>query len=269
MSGSGQYYVKRETMSNTNQATISQLQGQLQALGIRAADTLMVHASLRSVGPVEDRGQGVVSALLGVLGSEGTLMAYAAFEPTSEVPYFDLKRSPARPDFGIFAELVRTHHGVVRSANPGASMVAIGARSQWLCEDHPLNYGYGPESPLGKLVSVDGKVLLLGSNLDEVTLLHLAEHLADIPGKQVVTQSINVVRNDGSTDSVIIEEFDTSGPVVSAMPEGFFASLIEGFLETGRGSRGLVGRASSYLLPAKELVSYAVSVIERDYRKSS
>lgn len=259
----------RETLLNTDQATIRQLEGQLQALGIRAADTLMVHASLRSVGPVEDRGQGVVSALLGILGSEGTLMAYADFEPTSEVPYFNIKRSPARPDYGIFAELVRTHPSAVRSANPGASMVAIGARAQWLCDDHPLKYGYGPESPLGKLVSVDGKVLLLGSDLDQVTLLHLAEHLADIPDKQVVTRSINVVRNDGSTESVIIEEFDTSRPVVSAMPERFFASLIEGFLATGRASRGLVGRASSYLLPAKELVSYAVSVIERDYGKST
>ena len=259
----------RETLINTNQATIRQLEGQLQALGIRAADTLMVHASLRSVGPVQDHGQGVMSALLGVLGSEGTLMAYADFEPTSEVPYFNIKRSPARPDYGIFAELVRTHHGAVRSANPGASMVAVGARAQWLCENHPLDYGYGPESPLGKLVSLGGKVLLLGSDLDQVTLLHLAEHLADIPDKRVVTRSLNVVRDDGTTDSVMIEEFDTSTPVVSAMPERFFAYLIEGFLATGRASRGLVGRASSYLLSAKELVSYAVSVIERDYGEST
>ena len=100
-------------------------------------------------------------------------------------------------------------------------------------------------------------------------MLHLTEHLANIPNKQVVKRSLNVIRNDGTTDSVIIEEFDTSGPVVSAMPERFFASLVEGFLETGRGSRGLVGRASSYLLTAKELVSYAISVIERDYGQSS
>lgn len=255
----------RETSINTNQATITQLQGQLQALGIRTADTLMVHASLRSVGPVEERGQGVISALLGVLGSEGTLMAYADFEPTSEVPYFNIKRSPARPDYGIFAELVRTDPSAVRSANPGASMVAIGARARWLCEDHPLEYGYGPESPLGKLVSVDGKVLLLGSDLDQVTLLHLAEHLADIPDKRVVTRSLNVVRDDGTTDSVMIEEFDTSRPVVSGMPERFFASVVGDFLATGAASSGRVGQSLSYLLPAKELVSHAVSVMERDY----
>ena len=144
-------------------------------------------------------------------------------------------------------------------------MVAIGVGAQWLCEEHPLNYGYGPESPLGKLVSVGGKVLLLGSDLDQVTLLHLAEHLADIPDKRVVTRSLNVLRNDDTAGSVMIEEFDTSRPVVSGMPERFFASVVEEFLATGAASSGLVGQALSYLLPAKELVSHAVSVMERDF----
>ena len=255
----------RESLINTNQIASTQLQRELKDLGICAGDTLMVHASLRSVGSVEERGQGVLSALLGVLGPEGTLMAYADFEPTSEVPYFDIKRSPARRGYGVFAELVRTHPGAVRSANPGASMVAIGVGAQWLCEEHPLNYGYGPESPLGKLVSVGGKVLLLGSDLDQVTLLHLAEHLADIPDKRVVTRSLNVLRNDDTAGSVMIEEFDTSRPVVSGMPERFFASVVEEFLATGAASSGLVGQALSYLLPAKELVSHAVSVMERDF----
>jgi len=118
--------------------TIKQLQTELQSLGIHVGDTIMVHASVRSVGPVEERGQGVLAALLGVLGPEGTLMAYADFEPTSEVPYFDMKRSPARPDYGVLAELMRTYPGAVRSANPGASMVAIGAKARWLCEKHSL-----------------------------------------------------------------------------------------------------------------------------------
>jgi len=255
----------RESLINTNQITSAQLQRELKDLGICAGDTLMVHASLRSVGPVEERGQGVLSALLGVLGPEGTLMAYADFEPTSEVPYFDIRRSPACPHYGVFAELVRTYPEAVRSANPGASMVAIGAKAQWLCERHSTDYGYGPEGPLGKLVSVRGKVLLLGSDLDQVTLLHLAEHLADIPNKRVVTRSLNVAHDDGSLGSVMIEEFDTSNPVVSAMPEKLFASVVGNFLATGAASSGRVGRALSYLLPAKELVSYAVSVIERDY----
>ena len=258
-----------EKFVDTTPRTIKQLQSELRGLGVSTGDTLMVHASLRGVGPVEDRGQGLISELLGVLGPEGTLMAYADFEPTSAVPYFDINRSPARPDYGVFAELVRTHQGAARSSNPGASMVAIGMRAQWLCEGHSIDYGYGPDGPLGKLVSVGGKVLLLGSDLDQVTLLHLAEHRAEIPHKRVVKRLVDVMRDDGSVGSVMIEEFDTSNPVVPEMPEKLFASIVGGFLATGTASNGRVGRALSYLLPARELVSYAVSVIERDYGRSS
>jgi aminoglycoside 3-N-acetyltransferase len=125
-------------------------------------------------------------------------MAYADFEPTLEIPYFDVKRSPARPDYGVFAELVRTYPGAVRSANPEASRVAIGAKAHWLCEEHSLDYGYGPEGPLGRLVSAGGKVLLLGSDLDQVTLLHLEEHIADIPDTRVVKRPLDVMHDDGS-----------------------------------------------------------------------
>ena len=101
-------------------------------------------------------------------------MAYVDYEKTDDVPYFDPSRSPAASDYGVFAEIVRTWPGAIRSENPGASTVAIGARAAWLCADHPMNYGYGKGSPLDKLVEANGKVLLLGSDLDHVTLLHYA-----------------------------------------------------------------------------------------------
>jgi aminoglycoside 3-N-acetyltransferase len=120
-----------ENVLSTKPVTSHQLQRDLLSLGIMPGDTVMVHASLRSVGSIEGRGEGLVSALLGVLGSGGSLLAYADFEQTSEVPHFDLMRSPARPDYGVFADLVRTHPQAVRSANPGASMVAIGQGANW------------------------------------------------------------------------------------------------------------------------------------------
>ncbi len=228
----------------------------------------MVHASLRSIGSIEGRGEGLISALLGALGAHGTLMAYADFEWTPELPYFDQTRSPAQSKYGVFAELVRTHPHAVRSANPGASMVAIGERANWLCENHPIAYGYGPDGPLGRLVSVGGKVLLLGSDLDQVTLLHLAEHLADLPDKRIVYRTVDVMRDGGTVEAITIEEFDTSDPVVPTMPEKLFAAIVGNFLKMGSASSGRVGRATSHLLPAEDLVTYAVSIMERDYGRN-
>jgi aminoglycoside 3-N-acetyltransferase len=51
-------------------------------------------------------------------------------------------------------------------------MAAVGAKAGWLTEDQPSHHGFGPGSPLAKLVDADGQVLLLGAPLDRLTILH-------------------------------------------------------------------------------------------------
>lgn len=240
------------------------LQSNLRNLGLVDGDTVMVHASLRAIGPVEGRATGLINSILSVLGPSGTLMAYVDYEPTSEVPYFDLQRSPAMHQYGVLPEIVRTSPGAVRSFHPGASMVAIGAKAEWICCDHSFNYGYGPGSPLGKLVEANGKVLLLGSDLDCVTLLHYVEHCADLPGKRVIHRPEKMLL-DGEVIDIVIEEFDTSRVVLDAMPERYFAIITKAFIDAGLARTGLVGRAQTYLLPSREFVSFAHRKMEAEF----
>lgn len=226
-------------------------------LGVAAGDTLMVHASMRAVG---GRAEEVVAALLAALGPHGTLVAYVDYEPTDDVPDFDLAMSPASISHGVLAEVIRTWPGAVRSANPGASMVAIGERATWLCAHHPLDYGYGPGTPLARLVEVGGHVLLLGSHLDHVTLLHHAEHLARLPHKRIVRHAIRA----GGVD-LTFEEFDTSEPVVATMPPAYFDHVVRAYVAAGRARVGPVGGATSHLLPAADLVDFAVAMMEREH----
>lgn len=229
----------------------------LRTLGVHRGDVVMAHASMRAVG---ERAEDLVSALLDALGPEGTLMAYVDFEPTPEVPYFDLDTSPAASDYGVLAEVIRRWPGAVRSANPGASMAAIGARAAWICADHPLHYGYGPGSPLAKLIEADGKVLLLGSHFNHVTLLHYAEHVADIPNKRVIRYEARA----GGAD-LTIEEFDTSNGVVEAMNEEYFDEVVRAFLAEGGAAEGRVGNATCQLMSAPRLTAFAVARMERDF----
>ena len=224
----------------------------------------MVHASLRAVGKIDEGAEGLVRTLLSILGKTGMLVAYVDFEPTPELPYFDPRRSPASRDYGILAEVIRTWPGAVRSLNPGASMVAIGAYSQWLCSHHPLHFGYGEGSPLAKLVEVGGKVLLLGSDFDNVTLLHYAESRADLPNKRIIRRT-DKVRSGQTIIDVVVEEFDTSEPVLSAMPEHYFAEITQQFIDSGQAHLGIVGQANSVLMSAKVLVDFAINKVEREY----
>jgi aminoglycoside 3-N-acetyltransferase len=138
----------------------------------------------------------------------------------------------------------------------------LGARAEWFTADHPLDYGYGPGSPLAKLVEVGGKVVMIGAPLDTMTLLHHAEHLADLPGKRVIRYEVPFATADG-VEWRMVEEFDTSDPVVDAFADDYFATIVEDFLACGQGVRGRVGAAESVLVDAQAMCAFAVAWMEQ------
>lgn len=242
----------------------------------------MVHSSMRSVGPVLGGPNEVIEALLESVGPGGTVMMYVDWADGAQRrtrvdvntpltpdemagwPAFDTRKARADRSYGILPEFLRTWPGALRSGNPGASVAAVGARADWICADHPLDYGYGPGSPLAKLVEARGRVLLLGSPLENVTLLHFAEHVARLPDKRVIRYQEKLLRG-GSAEWVEIEEFDTSAPVVDAAPDDHFDRLMHAYLEQGELSTGQVGGARTYLFEADPLHRFAVGWLERQY----
>jgi aminoglycoside 3-N-acetyltransferase len=232
---------------------------------------VLVHAALRKVGPIAGGPDMIVDALREVLGPGGTILGYTDWQLEDEqrddpalrahLPAFDPARSRATRDNGYWPELLRTTPGASRSGNPGASMAALGGKAEWFTADHALDYGYGPRSPLGKLVEAGGKVLMLGAPLDTMTLLHHAEHLADFPNKRVIRYAAPILI-DGQKAWRWFEEFDTSD-VPDGMAEDYFATIVEAFLATGNGKRGTIGAARSVLVSAPEIVKFGVEWMER------
>lgn len=253
-------------------ASKTSLERDLRALGVVAGDMLMVHASLRSAGPIAGGAATVVKALLSVLEAQGTLAAYADFEPfydestpDADVPVFDKQTARAALDHGVLHETIRTWPGAVRSDHPDAGVVAIGRLAEWLTADHPLQYGYGEGSPLEKLTMAGGRVLMLGAPLDTITLLHYAEHIADIPDKRIHRYRRRMPGNVW----IDFEEFDTGDPVHEALPEMAFDEIARDYLKTGRGLTGKVAQADSYLFEAREVVAFGKDWIEKHVRSAT
>jgi len=114
----------------------------------------------------------------------------------------------------------------------------------------------------GSVSSLDGKILLLGSDHDAVTFLHYVEHVAEIPGKRIAGFQVPV-QEDGRRVWRDMEEFDTSGDGVHAnWPRDFFARIVDAYL-TGTGNQGGgVGDALSYVLRARRLLDFALPLME-------
>jgi aminoglycoside 3-N-acetyltransferase len=258
--------------------TRADLRGDIERMGVGAGDIVMAHAAVSKVGQLLNGPDALIGAILDVVGVGGTLMAYADWDARydelldgerkvpaewrAHVPPFDLARSRATRDNGVLAEFVRTTPGAYRSGNPGASMVALGARAEWITADHPLDYGYGEGSPLAKLVEAGGKVLMIGAPLEKMTLQHHAEHLAKIPNKRLKRYEVPFASESG-TRWRMVEEFNTSIPVVEGLDDDYFEDLAEEFLNTGRGRRGMIGLAPSVMVDAAEITKFAVAWLEK------
>jgi len=255
----------------------------LKKLGVSFGDTIMLHASVKAIGWVVGGPDVVIQALLDVIGRKGTLMMYVGWEDSpwgaphkfaewpekwrkaylEEFPPFNSSLSRANRRWSILTEYLRTWPGAYRSVNPEASCVAVGAKAKWLTENHPLQYGYGPSSPLARLCEAKGRVLLLGAPFSSITLLHYAEHLARISNKLVVRYKVPILQN-GRKVWVEVEEFDTCGNILPNTEE-YFETIPRKFLASGKMRAGKVGMAQSYLFDASGFVDFAVKWLEKKY----
>jgi aminoglycoside N3'-acetyltransferase len=264
--------------------TRAQLGHQLFRLGLRAGDLVMVHASLKSLGPVEGGATDVVGALLDVLTPRGTVMAYVSWDrsPYEETldgarlsesereawPAFDPATARPYPGFGLLNEFLCKLPGAVRSGHPDASMVAIGAQALEVIGEHPLGQGYGPGSPLERLVTMGGKVLTLGAPLDSLTVLHYAEAIADIPGKRRVSYEMPILDARGRKVWCRASEFDTNGILDCFAGDGVMdavETIARDYVSQGRSLMGHVGLAICHLFDAQDLVDFGKRWLERSF----
>lgn len=161
----------------------AQLIADLQALGVRPGDTVLMHSSYKSLGGVEGGAAGFFDAFRSLLGEEGTLVlpSLSYRDVTPEQPVFDVLRTPSC--VGYLTEFFRTQvPGVTRSLHATHSCCAIGRHAQALTGEHMLDdTPVGPHSPFAKLPELDGWILMLGCHPDHNTSMHGVEQTAEPP----------------------------------------------------------------------------------------
>jgi aminoglycoside 3-N-acetyltransferase len=258
--------------------TRASLAGDFRRLGIAAGNTVMLHASVRRVGPVVGGPDQIHLALKDALTGTGTLMMYASCpehydevgrghlsaeqerELLESLPPFDAATARSARDNGALVELLRTCPGS-RVNNHPARFVVWGRHADHLISEQPWDFAFGHGSALERFVELDGKILLLGCDHDNVTFLHYAEHIADVPDKRVARFKVPVLEN-GRRVWRDMAEFDTSAPAHASWSEQLFGEIVESYLARTDNEGALVGDARSYLIDARGLLAFALAVMK-------
>jgi aminoglycoside 3-N-acetyltransferase len=235
----------------------------------------MLHASVRAVGRIAGGPDQIHLALKDALTAEGTLMMYAScpegyddvgrghLTPVQErvlidkQPPFDAYSAKAARDNGALVEFLRSFPGSGVN-NHVARFVVWGRQAAHLISEQPWDYAFGRGSALERFVDLDGRILLLGCDHDNVTFLHYAEHIVDIPGKRVARFEVPWLEN-GERVWKEMEEFDTGDAGAhAAWPPRFFAQIVNAYLSRTRNKGGPVGNAHSFLIDARGLLETAL-----------
>lgn len=271
----------------------SELAADLRALGVRPGEALMVHASLRKIGPTTDGAATVIEAIDSVLGPEGTwMMVLGALidhewvngHPEADRPALLADAAPWDPlaapallaEVGYLAEAFRRAPGTLVSDNPSGRFGVRGRLAERFVREAPWDDYYGDDSPLHRLCQVGGRVLRMGANPDTTTVLHYAEYLAELPHKRRVTRHYKVRDAAGRVsvrtvscldDETGLVDFPRPQDPPGAWPhDDYFAVIHEAYLALGRHARGRVGGAESVLFDAADMVAFGADWMSKHLR---
>ncbi|MHC4886067.1 MAG: AAC(3) family N-acetyltransferase, partial [Planctomycetota bacterium] len=149
----------------------------LHALGVEPGDLLFVHASYKSVGPVEGKAAGIVQALEDAIGPEGTLLMpsfnLVGGEMAERAACWDIETTPST--VGWLTEYFRQMEGTIWSDHYSHSVAARGKDAECFVNGHrekagmvspwdraPWGRTFGDHSPMIRAMEHPGaKILML------------------------------------------------------------------------------------------------------------
>lgn len=149
------------------------------AAGVGAGDGLLVHSALQFLGQPEGGVQMYLDALQELLGPGGNIAVPTFNFGFARGEDFD-PANTLSVDMGAFSELVRRRPDAQRTTHPMQSLAVLGAHAADLASrDTPSAFDAG--SAFDRMLELDFKLLLLGADVQAVSIIHYSEQRASVP----------------------------------------------------------------------------------------
>jgi len=233
---------------------MSKMIEQLQNLGIKRDDTVMVHASFKSLGIADP--EDFILALLEVLGGDGTLLM-PALSDDQDPPNIH-NNLTTLSNVGYLAEFFRKRTSTLRSLHPTHSVCGVGGHARELLEAHAQDTTpCGEYSPFNQLFNRHGKILMIGCGLEPNTSMHAIEEY--VPPSYLLGSPVVYTLTDAHGNT-----FDKT--YIPHDFEGYTQRYdrVEGLLGGDGLKTGMVGQAKSYLIRSEILFEKVLGMLKKD-----
>lgn len=262
-----------------------QLKDQLESMGLKGDETILIHSSMKAIGAVDGGADTVLDAWMEYFKDGLLLLPTHTWKTVNaDNPVYNPYTTPSC--VGLLTNMFMKRDGVIRSLHPTHSMSGYGKNAaEYLAGEEYNNTPCTPGGCYDRLKEVGGKVLLVGVGHERNTYIHSVEEVLNVPNRlsdmpmELVIELQEESNNSGNlppynrddgwkkhTDNKLYRKvyvrkhYNAKQPHISED----FVKLNQIFLDSGVVRKVKFGDADSLLCDAKGMFNIVRQVIAPD-----
>ncbi|MFQ8648230.1 MAG: AAC(3) family N-acetyltransferase [Lachnospira sp.] len=160
-----------------------QLQDQLESMGLKGDETILIHSSMKSIGEVDGGADTVLDAWMEYFKDGLLLLPTHTWKTVNaDNPVYNPQTTPSC--VGLLTNMFMKRDGVIRSLHPTHSMAGYGKNAaEYLAGEEYNNTPCTPGGCYDRLKDAGGKVLLVGVGHERNTYIHSVEEVLNVPNR--------------------------------------------------------------------------------------
>lgn len=188
-----------------------EIHASLRHMGITPCDTVLMHTSMRAIGPVEGGCDGLIDAFISYLSAGLYLIPTHTWANVGEeAPVFDVRHTP--PCIGALPTVAATRQDGVRSLHPTHSVVAFGTRAAaFTAGEEKATSPCPPGGCWANLSTVNARILLVGVGLNRCTFLHAVDEKLNLPDRLTAPMALTVIGYAGERYTLSFRKHGQTG----------------------------------------------------------
>lgn len=169
--------------SKTGNYSKQQLKDQLESMGLKGDETILIHLSMKAIGAVDGGADTVLDVWMEYFKNGLLLLPTHTWKTVNaDNPVYNPYTTPSC--VGLLTNMFMKRDGVIRSLHPTHSMSGYGKNAaEYLAGEEYNNTPCTPGGCYDRLKEVGGKVLLVGVGHERNTYIHSVEEVLNVPNR--------------------------------------------------------------------------------------